>query len=48
MAVSIGDVPGRIIMCYRREDTDYPAAWLYERLASHVSGNQVFKDIDSI
>jgi dipeptidyl aminopeptidase/acylaminoacyl peptidase len=35
-------------MSYRREDTDYPAAWLYARLASHFSGNQVFKDVDSI
>src|SRR5215471_11922820 len=48
MTVSTGHVPGRIFMSYRREDTDYPAAWLYERLASHFSGNQVFKDIDSI
>ena len=35
-------------MSYRREDTDYPAAWLYARLASHFSRNQVFKDVDSI
>jgi WD40 repeat protein len=48
MTVPTGDVPGRIFMSYRRDDTDYPAAWLYDRLASHFSGNQVFKDIDSI
>jgi WD40 repeat protein len=48
MTVSTGHVPGRIFMSYRREDTDYPAAWLYARLASHFSGNQVFKDVDSI
>ena len=48
MTVATGDVPGRIFMSYRREDTDYPAAWLYERLASHFRGDQVFKDIDSI
>lgn len=39
---------GRIFMSYRREDTSYPAAWLYERLASHFGGSQVVKDIDSI
>jgi WD40 repeat protein len=48
MTVSPSRVPGRIFMNYRRDDTDYPAAWLYERLASHFSGDQVFKDIDSI
>jgi formylglycine-generating enzyme required for sulfatase activity len=48
MTVSTGKVPGRIFMSYRREDTDYPAAWLYERLAGHFSGDQVFKDVDSI
>jgi PQQ-like domain/TIR domain len=48
MAASTGDVPGRIFMSYRREDTAYPAGWLYERLASHFGRNQVFKDIDSI
>lgn len=48
MTVSAGKVPGRIFMSYRREDTDYPAAWLYERLAGHFSGDQVFKDVDSI
>jgi hypothetical protein len=25
MTVPTGDVPGRIFMSYRREDTDYPA-----------------------
>jgi hypothetical protein len=48
MSTSTGDFPGWIFMSYRREDSDYPAAWLYERLASHFSGNQVFKDVDSI
>jgi WD40 repeat protein len=48
MTASAETVPGRIFMSYRREDTDYPAAWLYERLASHFASNQVFKDIDSI
>ena len=35
-------------MSYRREDTAYPAGWLYDRLVSHFGRNQVFKDIDSI
>lgn len=48
MTVPSGNGPGRIFMSYRREDTDYPAAWLYERLVHHFSGNEVFKDIDSI
>jgi hypothetical protein len=48
MTASTGNVPGRIFMSYRREDTAYPAGWLYDRLASHFSRSQVFKDIDSI
>ena len=48
MSASTGEVPGRIFMTYRREDTAYPAAWLFDRLASHFGRNQVFKDIDSI
>jgi WD40 repeat protein len=48
MTASTGNVPGRIFMSYRREDTDYPASWLYERLVSHFGRDQVFKDVDSI
>jgi hypothetical protein len=48
MSASTGEVPGRIFMTYRREDTSYPAAWLFDRLASHFGREQVFKDIDSI
>jgi hypothetical protein len=40
--------PGRIFISYRREETAYPAGWLYDRLADHYGGGQVFKDIDSI
>jgi hypothetical protein len=32
---------------YRREDTAYPAGWLYDGLASPPS-SQVFKDVDFI
>jgi hypothetical protein len=48
MTESAGKVPGRIFMSYRREDTAYPAGWLYDRLAGHFGRSQVFKDIDSI
>jgi hypothetical protein len=48
MTASTGNVPGRIFMSYRREDTAFPAGWLYDRLASHFGKDQVFKDIDSI
>jgi hypothetical protein len=48
MTVPIAGVPGRIFMSYRREETAYPAAWLFDRLASHFGRDQVFKDVDSI
>jgi hypothetical protein len=48
MTASTGNVPGRIFMSYRREDTAYPAGWLYDRLSGHFGRSQVFKDIDSI
>jgi hypothetical protein len=35
-------------MSYRRADSAYPAGWLYDRLADHYGGSQVFKDVDSI
>ena len=40
--------PGRIFISYRREETAYPAGWLYDRLANRYGVDQVFKDIDSI
>lgn len=40
--------PGRIFISYRREETAYPAGWLFDRLADHFGLHQVFKDIDSI
>jgi TIR domain len=47
-----GSIPpaasGRIFISYRREETAYPAGWLYDRLADHYGGEQVFKDVDSI
>lgn len=34
---------GRIFISYRREETAYPAGWLYDRLADRFGGRQVFK-----
>ena len=48
MTASTGSVPGRIFMSYRRQETAFPAAWLYDRLAGHFGKDQVFKDVDSI
>ena len=39
---------GRIFISYRREDTAYPAGWLYDRLADHLGAAQISKDVDSI
>jgi len=39
---------GRIFVSYRREDTAYPAGWLFDRLAGHFGEGQVFKDVNSI
>ena len=39
---------GRIFINYRREDTDFPAGWLYERLAKRFGERHIFKDVDSI
>ena len=45
---SAGNAPSRIFMSYRRDDTDYPAAWLFTELVRHFDRDQVFKDVDSI
>jgi hypothetical protein len=39
---------GRIFICYRHEDTEFPAAWLFDQLTKHFGEDQVFKDVDSI
>jgi TIR domain len=39
---------GRIFICYRRQDTAWPAGRLYDALAEHFSAEQLFKDVDSI
>jgi hypothetical protein len=40
--------PGRIFLSYRREETDFPAGWLHDRLAAHFGRDQVFRDVDDI
>jgi hypothetical protein len=40
--------PGRIFISYRREETAYPAGWLFDRLTDHFGSGQIFKDVDSI
>jgi hypothetical protein len=39
---------GRIFISYRRDETAYPAGWLFDRLAQHLGPAQIFKDVDSI
>ena len=48
MALSNVKTPGRIFISYRRDETAFPASWLYERLAAHFGPEQIFKDVDSI
>jgi TIR domain len=48
MATSLPPAPGRIFISYRREETAYPAGWLYDRLVARFTDDQVFKDVDSI
>jgi TIR domain len=48
MAGSSPAASGRIFISYRREETAYPAAWLFDRLADRYGSGQVFKDVDSI
>jgi hypothetical protein len=42
------DQRGRIFISYRRDETAYPAGWLFDRLAQHFGPAQIFKDVDSI
>jgi hypothetical protein len=48
MAESAAGPTGRIFISYRRDETAYPAGWLYDRLAQHFGASQIFKDVDSI
>jgi hypothetical protein len=48
MVDSAAPASGRVFISYRREETAYPAGWLYDRLADRYGGGQIFKDVDSI
>jgi hypothetical protein len=48
MNTSVPPDAGRIFISYRRDDSAFPAGWLYDRLAGHFGDARVFKDIDSI
>ena len=48
MVESAAGSTGRIFISYRREETAYPAGWLFDRLADHFGAGQIFKDVDSI
>jgi hypothetical protein len=48
MAGSTPAAPGRIFLSYRREETDFPAGWLHDRLVAHFGRDQVFRDVDDI
>jgi tetratricopeptide (TPR) repeat protein len=48
MAASTSVGPGRVFISYRRDDSAFPAGWLYDRLCTHLGSEQVFKDVDSI
>lgn len=39
---------GGVFLSYRRQDTEFSAAWLYERLVGRFGREAVFKDVDSI
>jgi hypothetical protein len=48
MATPTPGRPGRVFISYRRDDSAYPAGWLYDRLCAHLGSERVFKDVDSI
>lgn len=48
MAETTTNVPGRIFISYRRQDSAYAAGWLFDRLAERLGPEQIFKDVDSI
>ncbi|MGI9084828.1 MAG: glycerophosphodiester phosphodiesterase family protein [Aeromicrobium sp.] len=48
MTDTTSEATGRIFISYRRQDSAYPAGWLYDRLAERFGPGQIFKDVDSI
>src|SRR4029450_3169620 len=47
MATTNPQPQSRIFMSYRRDETDFPAGWLYDRLAAHFGHDEIFKDGDA-
>jgi TIR domain len=39
---------GRVFICYRREETAYPAGLLFDRLTERFGSDRVFKDTEAI
>ncbi|HEY5840564.1 MAG TPA: TIR domain-containing protein [Mycobacterium sp.] len=39
---------GRVFISYRRQDSAYPAGWLYDRLSEQLGSAQIFKDVDNL
>jgi allophanate hydrolase subunit 1 len=48
MADSTAPSARGVFISYRREETAYPAGWLFDRLVDRFGRGQIFKDIDSI
>jgi len=48
VTLAASSVSPRVFISYRREDTAYAAAWLFDRLTSHLGRSQIFMDVDSI
>jgi glycerophosphoryl diester phosphodiesterase len=48
MGGPVSATPGGIFISYRRQETAFPAGWLYDRLRARFGPNQIFKDVDNI
>src|SRR3954447_3071774 len=44
----MSDAAADIFISYRRQEANYLAGWLHDRLADHFGEDRVFLDIDSI
>jgi Tol biopolymer transport system component len=48
MGGPVSATAGGIFISYRRQETAFPAGWLYDRLRDRFGPNQIFKDVDNI
>lgn len=48
MAPGVPSTPRGIFISYRRQETAYPAGWLYRELKERFGSEQIFKDVDNI